>query len=345
MKISKRNITVEQLRNDPELRNKFFKIHESFPNNIGTVFQYYIDLLLLAGQSKHTLIANHYDLRLFFRYLQEKFPDVKTIEDIKTFHLNNFYIYCQSECNNSTKTLSRKKIYIERFFNVLVEQKVILKEQNPVPESSIIKMKVPTYKGASTFLTKGEVERLLDASLTNPDKFVAYRNCCLFALLYYSGARISELLNLNIDAVDTLLNSKEIHVVGKGNKPRSISIGSKTINNRYLKHLDGYLEKRKEILSKKGLLDTEMALFISEHGRRITTEAVEIHMKKHATLAGIDKKVSPHTLRHSHATFLLMKGVSTRVIQARLGHAQLSTIEYYTHVTKELESKAAEYFE
>ena len=173
-----------------------------------------------------------------------------------------------------------------------------------------------------SFLTKEEAVQLLQAAdLTTPQ---GQRDRALLELLYAAGLRVSELVRLNVEHVS--LESYEIRVWGKGSKERVVLMGKPAA-----KALEVYISQgRPELLSKK----RSSALFLNRYGERLTERRVQRILGEYARLAGIDKRVHPHMLRHTFATHLLDGGADLRVVQELLGHANLSSTQIYTHVTK-----------
>jgi len=176
-----------------------------------------------------------------------------------------------------------------------------------------------------TFLNQEEVERILKA--INTDELAGLRDKALLELLFSSGLRVSELVSLNKEHIN--LKRREFTVRGKGQKDRPIFI-----SNESAESLQKYLDRR---------ADTLQALFISASNnhkattdgnyKRLTARSVQRIVQKYALLAGITKHVSPHTLRHSFATDLLMNGADIRSVQTLLGHSNISTTQIYTHIT------------
>ncbi|GHU08264.1 tyrosine recombinase XerC [Alphaproteobacteria bacterium] len=172
-----------------------------------------------------------------------------------------------------------------------------------------------------SFLTGEEVERLFDA--VGSSSTTDLRDRAILELLFSGGLRVSELCNLDRDHIN--LNRREFMVRGKGQKDRPIFISPEAAEA-----LGEYLKQRH---------DDKKPLFISYSANsggeiaRLTPRSVQRMVSKYATKAGITKHVSPHTLRHSFATDLLMNGADLRSVQAMLGHADISTTQVYTHVT------------
>jgi integrase/recombinase XerC len=177
-------------------------------------------------------------------------------------------------------------------------------------------------KRLPSFLTMEEIERLLNApDLSTPQ---GQRDRALLELLYASGLRVSEVVSLNLERID--LDTNEIRVWGKGSKERVVLMGKPAANA-----LNIYLNQgRPNLLGKKG----SSALFLNRYGGRLVERRVQRILEKYAKIAGIGKRVHPHMLRHTFATHLLDGGADLRVVQELLGHANLSSTQIYTHVTK-----------
>ena len=176
-----------------------------------------------------------------------------------------------------------------------------------------------------TFLHFDEITRMLEAIDTNNE--VGLRDRAIIELLFSSGLRVSELVNLNRDHVNT--KRREFMVRGKGQKDRPVFIGEAAAS-----HVDEYLRTRLDNLPPLFLSYSRNNLS-SRSGdyRRLTSRSVQRIIAKYARLAGITKHVSPHTMRHSFATDLLMNGADLRSVQSMLGHSNISTTQIYTHVT------------
>jgi integrase/recombinase XerC len=184
---------------------------------------------------------------------------------------------------------------------------------NPFVGSKTVKKgrKLPGY------LTHREIELFLEK--TGGD-FVGVRDRVLFELLYSTGCRVGEICSLNVSDV----RRRQIRVRGKGDRDRLVFIGGDAA-----KALDDYLPVRLEHACEDE--DSRRALILDAQGRRLTTRGVYYLIRRYAVTAGIDKKVSPHTFRHSFATHVLDEGADIRTVQELLGHASLSTTQVYTH--------------
>jgi len=252
--------------------------------------------------SIHTVKNYEKDIEQFILFSKElEKVDEKKIREYLEF-LSKKY------SKNST---IRKIIALRSFFRFLIKSKKILK--NPF-EYILTPKKEKRIPGV---LTENEVKTLLDSIPC--DNFFSLRDRVIMELLYSSGIRVNELVNLNINDVDFF--NEEIKVTGKGNKERIVPVGSVAINflQKYVKEL-------------KNKINTKI-LFINKNKGRLTTRAVEMIVKSYAKKAGILKRVTPHTLRHSFATHLLDRGADLRSVQELLGHSNLSTTQIYTHLS------------
>jgi len=221
-------------------------------------------------------------------------------------------------------TLARRVAALHSFFHYLYLKGNLV-------FSPLSNLRAPKLeKRIPSFLEEEEVERLLETP--QREDFFRLRDKAILELLYATGMRITELVNLNMGDIDYL--ESLVKVQGKGNKERLIPLGS------YAKGaLNIYLEKR------KGRVKTgEDALFINKYGERLSDRWIRKKLKKYIDKTEILKKVSPHTLRHSFATHLLNRGADLRSVQELLGHERLSTTQIYTHITphrlKEVYKKA-----
>jgi site-specific recombinase XerD len=178
-----------------------------------------------------------------------------------------------------------------------------------------------------TFLHYDEVERLLSTIPLHDE--TGLRDRAIIELLFSSGLRVSELVNLNRDHINT--KRREFMVRGKGQKDRPVFIGEAAASR-----VTDYLDSRADSLPPLFLNYSRNAIeTMSGDFRRLTPRSVQRILSKYARLAGITKHVSPHTLRHSYATDLLMNGADLRSVQSMLGHSNISTTQVYTHVTDE----------
>ncbi|MCA1727359.1 MAG: site-specific tyrosine recombinase XerD [Actinobacteria bacterium] len=191
------------------------------------------------------------------------------------------------------------------------------------PAGGVARPKVP--RSLPHPLALSDVEALLAAPGT--DGAVSLRDTAILETLYGAGLRISELVGLDVDDLDTEPGEGAVRVIGKGNKERMVPLG------RYaLQSLDAYLTRARPVMARPG---SKGALFLNQRGGRLTRQGVTMILKQAANRAGLRMRVTPHSLRHSFATHLLEGGADVRVVQELLGHASVSTTQIYTLVTED----------
>ena len=227
------------------------------------------------------------------------------------------YLLALEKNKFSRRSIARKLSSARSFCRFLVREKML--EQNPL--ESLLTPKLP--KKLPNFLYPEEINALL--SSTGVKTPGGLRDRAILETIYSTGLRVAELIQVNLS--DLNFEEGEIKVMGKGSKERIVLFGSKA--KEALHH---YIDEgRTKLAGKK----KAAALFINHHGGRLTARSVEEMIVRQARKAGITKKVTPHTLRHSFATHLLAGGADLRVVQELLGHVSLSTTQVYTHITKE----------
>mgnify|MGYP003749409319 CR=1 FL=1 len=184
-----------------------------------------------------------------------------------------------------------------------------------------------THRKQVTFLHFEEVERMIDA-LPSSESEQGLRDRAILELLFSSGLRVSELVNLNRDHINT--KRREFMVRGKGQKDRPVFVSKSAAE-----HVEAYLASRHDSLTPLFLNYSRNNTAGDTTGdfRRLSPRSIQRLINKYAKLAGITKHVSPHTMRHSFATDLLMNGADIRSVQSMLGHSNIATTQVYTHVT------------
>lgn len=217
---------------------------------------------------------------------------------------------------NSDATAKTKAHYLS-VFNSFYKYMVFNKKINNNPCEGIKTPKLE--KRLPKYLTDDEINKLLDIRLIKP---IDYRNKAILEVLYATGIRISELTNLEFNQID--LNDCTIRVLGKGKKDRIVPLGNMAIH-----YLTLYIEEYRKFLLKT---KTSNYVFINKDGNKISRQGFFKILKQIAKTSGIEKEISPHTLRHSFATHLLNNGADLRVIQELLGHENLVTTEIYSHL-------------
>lgn len=270
---------------DKEVINflEYLKYERRLSDN--TIDSYGENLLLISNNLKKNLISLNNN-------------------EIRTFLLNT---------SATARTKAHYLTVLNSFYKYLVFTDKL--KNNPCDgiKSPKLEKKLPTY------LTNEEIDKLLNMRLTKP---VDYRNKAMLELIYATGARISEITNLELNQID--YDECVIRVTGKGKKERIIPFGDASS-----KALKEYIENYRVFLIKN---DTCNYVFINKNGMKISRQMVFKILKSLAKKAGIEKEVSPHTLRHSFATNLLNNGADLRIIQELLGHENLETTEIYSHL-------------
>ena len=252
------------------------------------------------------------EMKGYLDFFKEK--NIK-IKDIKNSDIKDYLAYIKKG-QTSERTLAHNVSVIRTFYKFLLTQKVI--ERNPTEFLELPKLR----KKLPTVLSKEEVEKLLDIDLTD---CYSYRNKAMLELLYSTGLRVSELVNLELSNID--LESCTLKTIGKGNKERIIPI-----SDYALYYVEKYINEYRGSMLKKGVNNY---VFINNHGNVMTRQGFFKIIKKLALEKDIKTPISPHTLRHSFATHLLDYGADLRSIQEMLGHSNLSTTQIYTHVSSE----------
>ena len=278
-----------------------------------------------SGRSKKTVENYRLYLYRFVEIATEILDrDLKpadiTPELLRKYRLKlNRYESPNGDENLAIITQSYHLIALRGFLKYLAKRDIKSLDPSLVELPHIIRKQV-------TFLTVDEVERLLNQiDLTTES---GLRDRAIIELLYSGGLRVSELINLNRDSIN--LERREFVVRGKGSKDRPIFISEAAADR-----VAEYLGARSDSLPALFLNNSKNTGTVDTSGnhRRLTARSVERIIEKYARMAGITKHVSPHTLRHSFATDLLMNGADLRSVQSLLGHADVSTTQIYTHVT------------
>jgi len=277
-------------------------------NNLIEEFLRY--LLIDKGYSSNTIESYKRDLIKFLEYNKNKNINNITIEELKE------YVKKLSKDKLNEKSISRNISCLKSFYKFLVIENII--ESNPAETLYIPKIK----KSLPNILTEDEVISLLDINLTDS---YSYRNKAMLELIYSTGLRVSELVNLKLSDID--LNEDIVRTVGKGSKERVVPIGEFASES-----LKIYINNYRSSMLKKYNNDY---LFLNNHGNIMTRQGFFKIIKNIAKEKGINKDLSPHTLRHSFASHLLKYGADLRTIQELLGHSDISTTQIYTHISNE----------
>jgi len=271
---------------------------------------FFLYLTAEKGLALNTLKAYENDLQRFLIFLEDH--SIQDFPSVTQDHLIGFLSLLQSH-NYAQTSITRALIAIKVLFRYLKKEKVISKNIAFYLESPRLWQVLPSV------LSCKEVDRLLEQpDLETPE---GLRDKAILEILYACGLRVSELCRLKLYDVD----DNFVRVYGKGGKERTVPIGSKAIES-----VDRYLTQCRPDMGE----ETEQPLFLSNRGKPINRVQVWKMIKQYAKQAGIQKNISPHTLRHSFATHLLDNGADLRVIQELLGHGAISSTDRYTHVSR-----------
>lgn len=278
------------------------------------LFQEYLTVEL--GLAKNTQLAYMRDLRLLMKSLQ-----LKADEELLQVSRQQLiaYLVCLKQEGRAASTVARKLASIKAFYRFLTAERYIRRNPAEVLEAASRGLHLPKV------LSVQEVERLLDEP--NLGTLDGYRDKTMLELLYATGMRVSELVNVPVKNVD--MKMQYVIVMGKGSKERMLPLGRTALH--YLEH---YLSVvRPQLLH--GKPDAAAELFVTGWGGPMTRERFYEIIVAYGKSAGISKRVTPHMLRHSFATHLLNNGTDLRIVQELLGHADISTTQIYTHLDVE----------
>lgn len=283
----------------------FLRLEKSLSNN--TIISYISDIDMLANFSE--------------TFLSSKDPTKLTLQDAE-----QFVAYINNEIHLSERSQMRIISGIRAFFQFMLYENLI--DTNPI---ALLESPKPMKKLPDT-LSFTEIESMINAiDLSKPE---GHRNKAIIETIYGCGLRVSEAINLKIS--DLFFNDGFIRVKGKGNKERLIPIGKHAI-----KAINFYFDDRSKMTVSKEFQDI---LFLNRRGKQLTRAMIFTMIKQLAESAGIDKTISPHTLRHSFATHLVEGGADLRAVQEMLGHSSITTTEIYTHLDQRFLRKTLENF-
>lgn len=260
------------------------------------------------GLSDHTCEAYANDILQWLNYLEEF-----------AAHENNLaaseYLSFLRDSDLEVSSIARKITSLRMYYKWMLRENII-------SESPFETIRLPKQGlHLPQFLTVAEVNAILRECQAVP---FPKRNTAIIEVLYGCGLRVSELVGLNINDIE--FTEGFLRCFGKGSKERWVPIGKCA-----LVALESYLREERAVLAK----DREQAIFLNRHGRRLSRISVWKLVKHLVRSAGIEKEVSPHTLRHSFATHLLDNGANLRIVQELLGHANIVTTQIYTHLSRE----------
>ena len=276
--------------------------------------QLFLDHLIVErGLSENTISAYRTDLNRFTAYLLDS--GISSIDNVTTSQVQN-YLSALNQSKMSARSINRHLAAIKGLFRYALKEKFITTDCT----LSVVPPKLPIRLPKA--LSIAQVEAILN--LTKLNEPTDYRDRAILELMYATGARISEVVNLDVDDVD--LVDKVVKLTGKGNKQRLVPIGEFATNA-----LNQYLISARPALASGVKTDTA-ALFRNFRGGRLTRQGIWGIINRAAQKAKIDE-ITPHSLRHSFATHLLEGGADIRVVQELLGHSSVATTQIYTKVT------------
>jgi integrase/recombinase XerD len=270
------------------------------------------------GLSQNTILAYGRDLKRFAGFLnkrQKKKVDAISRDDVVDF-LSSLY-----RAKLDSRSVSRYLVSLRSFFKYALMEELVRADPTENLESPKIRQSLPTY------LRVDEVDRLLSAP--NSATPIGLRDRAMFEVLYSTGLRVSELLNLRLSDLDARMGC--IHCIGKGDKERLVPIGRKAIAA-----VEEYLAKARPQFVRWGVPPPhQQILFLTRNGRRLSRVSIWKILHDYGVKLGLRGRLTPHKLRHSFATHLLEGGADLRSVQMMLGHADISTTQIYTHVVEE----------
>ncbi|MGD8319426.1 MAG: site-specific tyrosine recombinase XerD [Gemmatimonadota bacterium] len=266
--------------------------------------------------SDRTVAAYGRDLARWAAFLQE--DGVSKPSEVTPAHLRA-WVFSLKEAGMAPTSIRRAQSAVRTYYAFLLAEGAVEADPTERLESPKLGRRLPDY------LTHDEVARLLEAP--DPDARLFWRDRAILEVLYATGMRVSELAELSLGALD--LDEAFLTVFGKGSKERLVPVGAPALRalGRYLREVRPRLDR--------GGGKAQGRVFLNARGTPLSRVAVWALVKKAARRAGITRKVSPHTLRHTFATHLLEGGADLAAVQELLGHADISTTQIYTHVDRE----------
>ncbi len=263
---------------------------------------------LSTGASKNTLAAYRSDLKIFNKWLAGK-----SFISVNSKHIQDYFSDRQKN-NISSSSQARILTCLHSFYQYLLANQLIKKDPTEQLSQPKLEKKLPV------FLNIQEVEKLLEAPSSS--SLFGQRDRAMLELLYSCGLRVSELINLSYHNIN--LKEEFIRIHGKGNKERVLPMGEIAID-----YLMKYETNARPMLLKNGQSDS---YFLSNRGSAMSRQNFFYIIKAYANQVGIDKPLSPHSLRHAFATHLVQKGADLRSVQLMLGHSDISSTQLYTHI-------------
>lgn len=271
-------------------------------------------LQIERGLAANTITSYRRDLKQYVLFLKKE-KEITKWEAVSRNEIVTF-LYKLKDSGKSSATISRMVSTLRAFHQFLIREQIVQTDASLHVETPKLDRLLPDV------LSSNEIDMLLDIKNDSP---LSIRNKAMLELLYATGLRVTELVTLKITDLHLVMGF--VRCIGKGNKERIIPLGdmAKTA-------LENYLETARDELLKKN--KAESMLFVNHHGRPLSRQGFWKIIKACALECGLRKEITPHMLRHSFATHLLENGADLRSVQEMLGHADISTTQIYTHVTK-----------
>ena len=284
------------------------------PESLSPTIDSFLNMLAVEkGLARNTLEAYSRDLNRLANFLAAN--GVKSWPEGSGSQLRTYFSSLR-ETGLSVRSITRNLVALRQFYRFLEKERII--QENPVP-----RLLLPVEsRRLPTTLTHDDVERLLNQP--NPSTLLGLRDRAMLEFLYATGLRVSELVSLPTQQIN--LEGDYLTVRGKGGKVRVLPFG-RWADERLRVYLR---EVRPKLLQRR----TSSVLFLTRSGKALTRQGFWKLIRRHALAAGIEKKVTPHTLRHSFATHLLEGGADLRAVQSMLGHSDISTTQIYTHINR-----------
>ena len=274
----------------------------------------FLDYLSIErGLAQNTIISYRYDLIKYIGFLKRK--KISSFNQTNKVLVNNYFVYLRGK-GLEINSISRNLVAVKMFYRFLLMEGLIKEDTTSMIEFPRVSKKLPHI------LSSREINLLLDKA--NFKGKLGLRDQAVLELFYATGLRVSELIYLKINDIN--MENCMLRCLGKGSKERIIPFGNKA--NQSLKY---YLDRARPKLVKNPDEDT---LFLNNRGESLSRQGVFYLVKLYAQKARIEKKVTPHTLRHTLATHLLENGADLRSVQEMLGHSDISTTQIYTHVSR-----------
>ena len=274
----------------------------------------FLDYLLIErGLANNTISAYRRDIQGYIAFLQ--LQRIKDINETSRTTIVSYLLLMQKN-GKASSSISRACAAIKAFYQYLFRENLIDEDATANLETPKFEQRLPRV------LTLEEVESVLNQpDITKP---TGLRDRAMIELLYATGMRVTELISLSLGDVNTQMGF--LRCFGKGSKERIIPVNSSAIS-----YLNTYLANTRSVLLKGKQSDI---LFVNSRGGRLSRQAFWKAIKKYAKMAKINKQITPHTLRHTFATHLIENGADLRAVQEMLGHADISTTQIYTHISR-----------